>query len=224
MIHLAFEFSEAPVAWSGSGRPIGGSVKRIFDIIAVLACIVGSSPLLVICYLAVVTVSGRPALFRQRRLGYGGREFSCLKFRTMELDAERRLQEHLAIDPDARREWIEDQKLANDPRVRPLGKMMRRTSLDELPQLFNILKGEMSLVGPRPIVADEVAKYQQHFGLYASARPGLTGLWQVNGRNTTTYAQRVAYDVDYVRNWSLIRDIKIMILTVVRVSSMKGAC
>src|SRR5271170_3511658 len=103
----------------------------------------------------------------------------CLKFRTMEPDSERRLQQHLATDPEASREWNTIHKLANDPRVTPLGKMMRRSSLDELPQLFNILKGEMSLVGPRPIVADEVAKYQENFQHYASSRPGLTGLWQV---------------------------------------------
>jgi undecaprenyl-phosphate galactose phosphotransferase len=142
----------------------------------------------------------------------------------MRPDAESRLQQHLATDADARREWARNHKLVNDPRVTPLGKILRQNSLDELPQLYNILRGEMSLVGPRPIVVDEVPKYQEHFGIYAKARPGLTGLWQVSGRNGTSYAERVAYDVDYVRNWSLSRDVKIMAATVGKVFTREGAC
>jgi lipopolysaccharide/colanic/teichoic acid biosynthesis glycosyltransferase len=129
----------------------------------------------------------------------------------------------LAMMAAARQEWTHNHKLRNDPRITRVGRIMRRTSLDELPQLFNVLKGDMSLVGPRPIVVDEVEKYQEHFSLYASARPGLTGLWQVKGRNHTTYAQRVAYDVDYLRNWSLIRDIKIVCMTFTRIINQKGA-
>ena len=141
----------------------------------------------------------------------------------MATDSERRLQEYLAENCDARNEWQRCHKLRKDPRTTAIGRLMRRASLDELPQLWNVLKGDMSLVGPRPIVVDEVAKYQENFSHYASSRPGLTGLWQVSGRNGTTYAERVAYDVEYVRNWSLIRDIKIFILTFAHVVDGKGA-
>jgi exopolysaccharide production protein ExoY len=205
-----------------SDRPIGGIAKRAFDIVAGIICVAISAPLLVGCCLSILASRG-PVLYRHRRIGFAGREFICLKFRTMENDAERRLREHLAADPEARREWTHKHKLENDPRITTLGRRLRRASLDELPQLFNVLRGEMSLVGPRPIVADEIAKYQQHFSHYASARPGLTGLWQVRGRNGTSYAQRVAYDVEYVRNWSLMRDIKIILATAAHVIDGKGA-
>ncbi len=222
MKQFDYALSEAPVVISRSGRPIGGVVKRTFDIVVALVLIVGFAPLLLGCCLLVLT-SGRPLLFRHRRVGFGGREFTCLKFRTMAIDAERRLQEHLAKDCIAKLEWQKCHKLQSDPRVTTLGRVMRRSSLDELPQLFNVLKGEMSLVGPRPIVADEVARYQENFQHYASSRPGLTGLWQVSGRNNTSYRQRVAYDVEYVRNWSLARDIKIIVVTVAHVLDGAGA-
>ena len=167
--------------------------------------------------------SGGPLFYRQRRIGFRGREFTCLKFRTMAVDAERRLRgasrQGLWTRGTNGRKY---HKLRNDPRITPFGRLMRRASLDELPQLFNVLKGDMSLVGPRPIVADEVAKYQENFSHYASARPGLTGLWQVSGRNSTTYAERVAYDVEYVRNWSLVRDIKICSHTPAHVIDREG--
>ena len=222
MRHFEYALSEAPVVAPRDNRPIGGVVKRAFDVIAALVCIVGMTPLTIGCCLLVLA-SGRPVLFRHRRIGFGGQEFTCLKFRTMAIDAEHRLEEYLAKDCDARQEWQKYRKLRKDPRVTGIGRLMRRTSLDELPQLLNVLKGDMSLVGPRPIVADEVAQYQEHFGLYASARPGLTGLWQVSGRNGTTYAQRVAYDVEYVRNWSLMRDIRIVLATLAHVIDGNGA-
>ena len=213
----------APAVASRFDRPIGGAVKRAFDIVAVLLFIVGAAPLLLGCAFLVFAHSGGPIFFRQRRIGFEGEEFTCLKFRTMAVDADRRLREHLDRNSDARREWLNDHKLRDDPRITPFGRLMRRASLDELPQLFNVLKGDMSLVGPRPIVAEEVVKYHDHFSLYVSARPGLTGLWQVSGRNATTYAQRVAYDVEYLSNWSLMRDIKIMLITVAHVLDGKGA-
>ena len=216
-----YQLSEAVVAVH-PGHPLGGAVKRGFDVVAALVCIAVSSPLWIGCCLLVVA-SGWPVLFKHRRIGFGGQEFSCLKFRTMAIDAERRLQEHLANDDDARQEWRKFHKLRNDPRITKLGWVLRRTSLDELPQFLNVLRGEMSLVGPRPIVAAEVSRYEEHFSLYASVRPGLTGLWQVSGRNGTTYAERVAYDVDYVRNWSLLRDIKIMVVTLAHVIDGGGA-
>jgi exopolysaccharide production protein ExoY len=198
-------------------------VKRAVDVAGAIIGIASLAPVFLGCYVLVLANSGGPAMFRHRRIGFAGREFYCLKFRTMAADAERGLQKHLASDPAARQEWTKNHKLQDDPRVTGIGKAMRRSSLDELPQLFNVLKGDMSLVGPRPIVVDEVEKYQEHFSIYASARPGLTGLWQVKGRNHTTYAQRVAYDVDYLSNWSLIRDIKIVCMTVARVIGRRGA-
>lgn len=204
-------------------RPVGGVAKRTFDVVFALAAIVLLFPLFVGCCLAVLATSPGPILFRHRRVGHGGRDFVCLKFRTMEVDAERRLRELLDRDPSARREWQTSHKLRNDPRVTPFGQHMRRTSLDELPQLLNVLKGDMSLVGPRPIVEAEVEKYQEHFGTYAAGRPGLTGLWQIKGRNTTTYAERVAYDVEYQRNWSFMGDVKIVLATVIHVFSGRGA-
>jgi exopolysaccharide production protein ExoY len=213
---------EVHVVAACSNRPVGGFVKRAFDVITALVFIAVSAPLWISCGLLLLT-TGRPVLFRQRRIGFGAREFTCLKFRTMAIDAQDRLDKHLAENRDARKEWQQCHKLRKDPRVTTLGRVMRRTSVDELPQLLNVLKGDMSLVGPRPIVADEVAKYQENFRHYASARPGLTGLWQVNGRNSTTYSQRVAYDVEYLGNWSLMRDIKIIVVTVAHVLEGRGA-
>lgn len=198
-------------------------MKRAFDFFAAVAAIVALLPLLLGCCLLVAATSSGPVLFRHRRLGFGGREFNCLKFRTMEVDAESRLQEYLARDPDARREWEASHKLRNDPRITPVGQFLRRSSLDELPQLFNVLVGQMSIVGPRPIVEAEIEKYQEQFVVYAGGRPGLTGLWQVKGRNTTTYSERIAYDVEYLRNWSLFRDVWIIFITVAHVIEGTGA-
>jgi exopolysaccharide production protein ExoY len=205
-------------------RPIGGGIKRTFDVLASLFGILVLLPLLIGCCLVTFGTSPGPILFRHRRTGLGGKEFNCLKFRTMEVDAERKLREYLAADPDARHEWLTNHKLQNDPRVTPFGRFMRRSSLDELPQLFNVLFGDMSLVGPRPIIRDEVEKYRESFRVYASGRPGLTGLWQVKGRNSTTYAERVAYDVYYFRNWSFGRDLAIILSTVIQVCRGRGAC
>jgi exopolysaccharide production protein ExoY len=208
---------------SASRRPVGGGLKRAFDFAAACFAIIALLPLFVACCLLIVATSPGPILFCHRRLGFGGREFCCLKFRTMQVDAGRRLQEYLARNSEARKEWKSHHKLKNDPRITPVGQFLRRTSLDELPQLFNVLLGHMSIVGPRPIVEDEVEKYQENFAIYAAGRPGLTGLWQVKGRNTTTYEQRVAYDVEYLRNWSFLRDIKIILVTVAHVVEGKGA-
>jgi exopolysaccharide production protein ExoY len=204
-------------------RPVGGAGKRVFDVVAALAAIAALLPMFSILCIAVRMECPGPVLFRQRRLGFDGREFTCLKFRTMALDAERALREYLAINEDARREWQTTHKLRNDPRITAFGRFLRRSSLDELPQFFNVLMGHMSIVGPRPIVAEEVPLYREHFGDYANARPGLTGLWQVSGRNTTSYPQRVAYDVDYLRNWSFIRDMQIILATVTHIWEGNGA-
>jgi exopolysaccharide production protein ExoY len=218
-------------SWTGSAelapgigtQPIGGRTKRWVDLIAATVALVFFSPIFLCVWLLVRAIDGGPAIFRHRRVGFGGREFVCLKFRTMEVDAERTFELRLAADPEAAREWRETHKLQNDPRVTRLGKLLRRSSLDELPQLLNILKGEMSLIGPRPIVVEEIPKYHDQFRVYVTGRPGLTGLWQVQGRNETTYAQRVAFDVDYLRNWSFLRDLTIVAMTGKRVLDGRGA-
>jgi exopolysaccharide production protein ExoY len=204
-------------------RPVGGGVKRAFDVVAALAAIAALLPMFAILYVVVYIECPGAVLFRQRRIGFCGREFTCLKFRTMAVDADRTLREHLASNEDARREWQTTYKLRKDPRITAAGRLLRRSSLDELPQLFNVLMGHMSIVGPRPIVSDEVPLYQEHFSDYASARPGLTGLWQVSGRSTTSYPQRVAYDVEYLSNWSFIRDVRIIFATVMHVWEGNGA-
>ena len=208
---------------SCSRRPIGGAAKRVVDMVVAFAAIIALIPLLVGCCVVVLATSPGPIFFRHRRIGFEGREFGCLKFRTMVVDAERKLLEHLANDLDALHEWRSVQKLRNDPRVTPIGHFLRRTSLDELPQLFNVIMGDMSIVGPRPITPQEIKKYKEHFRGYTNARPGITGLWQVNGRTSTTYAERVAYDLEYVHNWSLVRDLRIMCVTIVRMLDGSGA-
>jgi lipopolysaccharide/colanic/teichoic acid biosynthesis glycosyltransferase len=171
----------------------------------------------------LIRLDGGPAFYFQRRIGLGGQPFNCLKFRSMILDADERLQEVLANDPVARAEWEHYQKLARDPRITPIGKFIRATSLDELPQLINVWRGEMSIVGPRPIMADQIALYGEHFGDYCTLRPGITGLWQVAGRNNCTFAERVRLDMEYARTWSLLRDIQIILLTIPAVLAGKGA-
>jgi exopolysaccharide production protein ExoY len=215
--------SERDGAGSEARRPVGSAGKRVFDVVAALAAIAALLPMFVILWIAVRMEVPGPVLFRQRRIGFDGRKFTCLKFRTMAVDAERALRDYLTVNEDARREWQTTHKLRNDPRITALGRFLRRSSLDELPQLLNVLMGHMSIVGPRPIVAEEVPLYREHFGDYANARPGLTGLWQVSGRNTTSYPQRVAYDVDYVRNWSFIRDMQIILATVTHIWEGNGA-
>jgi undecaprenyl-phosphate galactose phosphotransferase len=171
----------------------------------------------------VVRADGGPVFFRQPRVGAGGREFSCLKFRSMVTDADGRLQNLLRSDPRAAAEWAADRKLANDPRITKVGRFLRQSSLDELPQLFNVLSGQMSLVGPRPIVAAEVPRYGRNIEYYYETKPGLTGLWQVSGRSDISYARRVRLDVWYVRNWTLLHDVAILCKTVPAVFLRRGA-
>jgi lipopolysaccharide/colanic/teichoic acid biosynthesis glycosyltransferase len=165
-----------------------------------------------------------PVLFGHRRLGHGGRSFKCFKFRTMVSNSNEVLQDLLARDPAAREEWNASHKLRTDPRITSFGRFLRKSSLDELPQLFNVLLGDMSLVGPRPIVTDEIARYRQYYTDYARARPGMTGLWQVSGRSNCDYDQRVQYDVTYVRDWSIAGDITILLRTIKVVFAREGSC
>ena len=196
--------------------------KRTLDLAIAALVLAGLSPLL-LAIAMLVRSDGGPVLFGHNRLGQGGRRFRCLKFRTMVSDAEFRLQALLAADPAAAAEWAATQKLSHDPRVTGIGAVLRKTSLDELPQLLNVLRGEMSLVGPRPIVAAEVPRYGDDIACYFAVPPGVTGLWQVSGRSDTTYARRVQLDVAYVRHWSFWRDVAILLKTIPAVLAHRGA-
>jgi undecaprenyl-phosphate galactose phosphotransferase len=202
--------------------PSGRRSKRAFDLIGSVVLILLFGPLLLLVALAV-RCDGGDALFGHRRIGAAGQSFRCWKFRSMVPDAEAVLAHTLATDPAARAEWDRDFKLRNDPRVTPLGNFLRRSSLDELPQLFNVLKGEMSLVGPRPIVAAEVERYGVAMEEYHACKPGITGLWQVSGRNDIDYAKRVELDRRYAWSWSLGGDLMILIRTLAVVARRSGA-
>ena len=197
-------------------------LKRVFDLAAALVLLLlGALPLL---YIALrIRQDGGPAIFAHQRVGQSGRMFPCFKFRTMHVDAEQQLRELLAHDPAARVEWEREFKLRNDPRITRIGQFLRRTSLDELPQLFNVIRGEMSLVGPRPIVQTELARYGDDVDYFLMVRPGMTGLWQVSGRNDVEYDTRVYLDTWYVKNWSLWYDVAILFKTVRVVFARQGA-
>lgn len=197
-------------------------IKAAFDRIAAAAGMVLLSPLFAVLYI-IVRRDGGPAFYGQTRIGRGGTPFKCWKFRSMVTDADKALQRLLDADPAAREEWERDFKLKNDPRITPVGRFLRKTSLDEIPQLFNVLRGEMSLVGPRPIVEAEKKYYGDDLCHYLAVSPGITGLWQVSGRSDTSYEQRVSLDRDYAQNHSLSRDISILLKTVSVVLFGKGA-
>lgn len=213
------DFSEAGIDFP---PPIGGLIKRGFDIAGSLIGLIALSPLFLMVALLVKFSDGGPIFYGHSRIGRGGRIFPCLKFRTMVQDGERVLAVYLAANPDANAEWIATRKLRSDPRVTRVGAVLRKLSLDELPQIINILQGEMSLVGPRPVVRDELEIYGSSAVYYLKSRPGLTGLWQVSGRNDVSYDSRVAFDRHYVENWSLFEDIRIIIKTVPAVWMSRG--
>jgi lipopolysaccharide/colanic/teichoic acid biosynthesis glycosyltransferase len=204
------------------GKQWSQAAKRGMDLAGASALILLTAPLLAAVALLVRLDGGR-ALFRHERIGRGGRPFVCYKFRTMVVDAEARLARLLTENPRARAEWLADQKLRDDPRVTPIGRWLRRTSMDELPQLLNVLRGDMSLVGPRPVVRDELARYGAEIPHYLRERPGLTGLWQVSGRNDLTYEDRVRLDGWYLRNKTLVGDLKILVRTCWIVVHGRGA-
>ncbi|WP_279481916.1 exopolysaccharide biosynthesis polyprenyl glycosylphosphotransferase [Aureimonas sp. SK2] len=211
----------APVDLS---RPLGGSLKRTVDITLTLAALLFLSPLMLLIVVAMKISDPGPVFFGHKRVGFDGRHFRCYKFRSMATNSAELLQRLLHSDPAARAEWEATQKLRNDPRVTRIGRFLRETSLDELPQLFNVLRGEMSLIGPRPIVDEEVHRYTHRFDAYKRTRPGVTGMWQVNGRSNTSYTSRVKFDSYYVRHWSLWLDIQILIKTVKVVMNREGSC
>ena len=202
---------------------VGARIKRLMDVLLAGLGIVIFSPLLLVLALLVKLTSRGPVLFGHRRLGEGGRPILVYKFRSMIVDAETRLREMLDADPALRAEYEAAYKLRDDPRITPLGRWLRRTSLDELPQLFNVLHGDLSLVGPRPIVADEIAKYGPASATILRVSPGVTGLWQVSGRSDLDYAERVRLDMDYIMHWSLWLDLRILAATVPAVLRRKGA-
>ncbi|TYG33819.1 undecaprenyl-phosphate galactose phosphotransferase WbaP [Lonepinella koalarum] len=197
-------------------------LKRTMDILFSILIIIGLSPLLLTLYF-LIKKDGGNAIYGHERIGRNGKPFKCLKFRSMVTNSKEILENLLENDPEARAEWEKDFKLKNDPRITKVGKFIRKTSLDELPQLFNVLKGEMSLVGPRPVIQEELERYNADVNYYLMAKPGMTGLWQVSGRNDVDYDTRVYFDSWYVKNWSLWNDIAILFKTVNVVLKRDGA-
>ncbi|EPX78069.1 sugar transferase [Salipiger mucosus] len=195
--------------------------KRLLDLALAIALVPVLLPVIAVLW-AMTTRDGGPGFFGHRRIGRNGEVFRCWKIRTMVVDAEARLAEHLANDPEAAAEWERDHKLRDDPRITRLGAFLRSTSLDELPQIWNVLKGDMSFVGPRPVVRDEMRKYGAARTAYLAMKPGITGLWQVSGRNDVSYEERVAMDVDYVSRVSLMTDIRLILLTGLSVLDRTG--
>ena len=206
-----------------SVAPVGLASKQIVDIVLALSGIILLAPLLIICFAVTWTSSPGPVIFRHKRIGFNGKTFDCLKFRTMVADAPERLYKLLEADAAAAAEWSQCRKLRNDPRVTPIGAVLRKSSLDELPQLFNVLIGDMSMVGPRPVTEAELSRYGASVTAYTACRPGITGLWQVTGRSSTSYETRISCDAYYARMWSLSLDTKIIMVTIPSVLSTKNA-
>jgi undecaprenyl-phosphate galactose phosphotransferase len=199
-------------------------IKRAFDVLFSLCALVLGLPLFLVVMLAIRFTSKGKVIYAHERIGRGGKAFKCYKFRTMYRDADQRLKSILETNSDMRQEWEASRKLKNDPRVIPLGRFLRKTSLDELPQFWNILKGDMSIVGPRPVVKAEVINY---YGPKASkilsVRPGLTCLWQVSGRSDTSYSRRIMLDEKYVDSQSFVLDMKLILNTIPCIVKSKGA-
>ncbi|MEJ8852836.1 sugar transferase [Variovorax rhizosphaerae] len=202
------------LASADTSSAVGKIIKRAIDIVGALTFFLIFGPLYVAVALAVWLGGGGPVHYRQTRLGRDGKPFHFYKFRSMVPDADRVLEAHLAQNPAARIEWDSFQRLENDPRILPIGRFLRKLSLDELPQFWNVLKGDMSLVGPRPCMKRQRSLYGAAWSCYTKIRPGLTGLWQVSRRNELTFAQRVELDVEYVTHWSMWMDCRILLKTV----------
>ena len=203
---------------------ISNLVKNVFDFSLTAVGTICISPLLVYIAYRIKKEDPGAIFFAHERIGKNGKPFPCYKFRSMVTNSQEMLQQYLAENPAAKEEWEREFKLKNDPRVTPIGKVLRRTSLDELPQIFNVLRGEMSLVGPRPVIQEELDKYYGETAkLYCTVKPGITGLWQVSCRSDTTYDERVAMDESYINNRSLLGDIVILWKTIGVVALKKGA-
>ena len=208
---------------AGACRRLARGAKRGIDVSLALLGLICLAPLFACVYVLVRASSPGPAIYAHQRVGRNGRSFGCLKFRTMVTNGDAVLTEHLAANPDQAAEWEATRKLHNDPRVTPLGGVLRQTSIDELPQLVNVLLGHMSLVGPRPVTRDELAYYGAAVSAYLAARPGLTGLWQVSGRSDLSYDERVAIDKQYFAKQNLLLDIWIIMRTVPIVLRSRGS-
>jgi exopolysaccharide production protein ExoY len=206
-----------------AAQKANGFGKRAFDFVSALTGLLVLSPALITIAFLIWAQDGGAALYGHKRIGRRGVTFKCWKFRSMVLDGDKVLAAHLAADPMAQKEWAATQKLTDDPRVTRLGRFLRKTSLDELPQLWNVLVGQMSVIGPRPIVRSELDRYGKDRRYYLLVRPGITGLWQVSGRSSTTYARRVQLDRLYVENWSYAQEAEIMIRTPLAVFKGEGA-
>lgn len=217
----AFTLSESFDVRSPSRR--SSIAKRSVDVVGAALGLLFLSPVFLVIAILVKMTDGGSVFYGHKRIGQGGREFGCLKFRTMVQNGDAALAAYLEANPDARDEWLQTRKLQNDPRVTKVGAVLRRLSLDELPQLINILRGQMSIVGPRPVVRDELAYYGPHVGCYLNQRPGLTGLWQVSGRNDVSYDARVAFDRRYADEWNLRSDVMIILKTIPAVCFSRGA-
>ncbi len=203
--------------------PVGGPVKRAFDVTAVLLGLLALAPLFIGVALIIRFSSAGPVFYGHNRVGFDGRIFRCWKFRSMVVDGDEVLARHLRDDDAARAEWLETQKLRDDPRITPIGRVIRKLSIDELPQLVNVLVGDMSLVGPRPVVTEELNRYGMSRRHYLRTRPGLTGLWQVSGRSDIDYGRRVALDRSYVSRWTLAQDVSIIARTFPAVARSRGS-
>ena len=214
----------APCVGTGDLRRLGlygRGGKRLLDVVLAGAMLLVLAPLMAVLA-GLVALEGGAPLFAHARIGRSGRRFACYKLRSMVPDAERRLEAILASDPGAAAEWERGRKLTRDPRVTRLGRFLRTTSLDELPQLWNVVRGDMSLVGPRPVTAPELVRYGKDVATYLALRPGLTGPWQVQGRNDASYAQRVRLDADYAWRLSLREDLRLIVLTALAVLRTTG--
>ncbi|MCE7030862.1 sugar transferase [Jiella avicenniae] len=198
--------------------------KRILDVVLASAILLFLLPAIPLILMALIIQDGSPIMFRQNRLGKGGTTFPCLKFRSMCRDSEAKLRSLLESCDESRMEWSVTQKLRRDPRIHPVGALLRKSSIDELPQLINVLKGEMSLVGPRPMLPEQAPMYGEKLCGYGSVRPGLTGLWQVSGRSALTFEQRVDLDYTYATRVTFLGDLKILLRTVKVVFQFDGSC
>jgi len=209
---MALDEFERTSSWrrGEDDRPFGGSLKRFVDLAIAIPALIVLLPLLVLLGLLVKIQDGGPMFFVQPRVGRRGLLFPCLKFRTMVVHAEDYMQTVLHEDPEAAREWREKQKLSNDPRVTPVGRVLRMTSADELPQLINVLRGDMSIVGPRPILPQQSEEYGSALTRYCTARPGITGLWQVSGRSESSFRRRPELDQIYLDAWSPLTDLVLL--------------
>jgi lipopolysaccharide/colanic/teichoic acid biosynthesis glycosyltransferase len=224
MVDVALQEKISARSVSGRALRYGKSWRgRLFDVVLSGLLLLLLAPVMVGLALIVYLQDGGPVLFAQPRLGFGGKTFRCYKFRSMCVDAEARLDKLLKSSPQAYEEWGRDHKLKVDPRITVIGGILRKYSLDELPQLLNVLKGDMTLVGPRPIVEAEIWRYGWRFKHYCAVTPGLTGLWQVSGRSNTSYRLRVAMDVIYARRRNALLDLKVLAATIPAVILTRGS-